>query len=312
MTPTDPVTPVLPDHQLSTGDLVDRYGEELESIPVQLRRFGGRTRFWGAAVTVKCHEDNALLKQVLSTEPTRWARCWVVDGGGSLRSAPGLAPARGRCHGGGMTALQSAVEVADWRRRVWALYAEVRRLAVDDPAAAHTAWRAGRDDLFAHHPASPLTPAGRVGFTGLPVADYDPAWRLELTVTTAEPATIEVTTGTDGDVPFERIGLLRLPDGGTLDLWRLQTYGGGLFLPVRDGLAGRPGGTYGGGRYLLDTVKGADLGAGTDPATLVVDLNFAYNPSCAYDPAWACPLAPPGNVLGVEIDAGERYGLDPA
>ncbi|MCW2810470.1 MAG: hypothetical protein JWP61_928 [Friedmanniella sp.] len=210
-----------------------------------------------------------------------------------------------------MSALQSAVQVADWRRRVWALYAEVRRLAVGDPAAAHAEWRAGRDDLFARHPSSPVPESERAAFPGLPVADYDPDWRFELAVAEAEPATIEVSTGTDGDVPFERVGRVTLPGAGTLDLWRLQSYGGGLFLPVRDGLAGLPGGTYGGGRYLLDTVKGADLGGspggGSEPATLVVDLNFAYNPSCAYDPAWACPLPPPGNVLTAEIGAGELY-----
>ena len=61
--------------------------------------------------------------------------------------------------------------------------------------------------------------------------------------------------------------------------------------------------TYGGGRYLLDTVKGADLGSVA--GRLVVDLNFAYNPSCAYDEAWACPLAPPGNVIDAEVLAGE-------
>jgi uncharacterized protein (DUF1684 family) len=61
--------------------------------------------------------------------------------------------------------------------------------------------------------------------------------------------------------------------------------------------------TYGGGRYLLDTVKGADLG-GSD-GRLVVDLNFLYAPSCAHDEAWACPLAPPGNRLEVAVTAGE-------
>ena len=48
----------------------------------------------------------------------------------------------------------------------------------------------------------------------------------------------------------------------------------------------------------------ADVEAGT----VVIDLNFAYNPSCAYDPAWACPLAQPGNVLGVPVPVGELYG----
>lgn len=205
----------------------------------------------------------------------------------------------------------TTLEVMDWRRRVWALYAEVRHVSDHDPASGHQLWRAGRDDLFAHHPASPLLPEARRDFSGLPVADYDPAWRLELAIEAAEPASIEMSTGSDGDVPFERIGRVELPAGGTLDVWRLQTYGGGIFLPVRDGLAGRPGGTYGGGRYLLDTIKGADLGVGADPSSLVVDLNFSYNPSCAYDPAWACPLAPLGNVVTAEIAAGELYVAPP-
>ena len=92
---------------------------------------------------------------------------------------------------------------------------------------------------------------------------------------------------------------------GTLDVWRLTSYGGGIFVPVKDALAGKASGTYGGGRYLLDTAKGADLGAGKAPGWLVLDFNFAYNPSCAYDPAWQCPLAPAGNLLRVDVPVGE-------
>ena len=88
-------------------------------------------------------------------------------------------------------------------------------------------------------------------------------------------------------------------------MWWLVGYGGGVFVPVKDATAGRT--TYGGGRYLLDTVKGADLGGAADGSTLVVDLNFAYQPSCAYDPAWVCPLASPGNTLPGEVVAGELY-----
>jgi uncharacterized protein (DUF1684 family) len=76
-----------------------------------------------------------------------------------------------------------------------------------------------------------------------------------------------------------------------------------VFVPVKDALAGSL--TYGGGRYLIDTVKGADLGGDALSGRLVVDFNFAYNPSCAYDPRWACPLAPPGNRLAVPVRAGE-------
>jgi uncharacterized protein len=199
------------------------------------------------------------------------------------------------------------LEVLDWRRHVWSLYAEVRRVSRDDRAAAHELWRAGRDALFRDHPASPLLREARRDFTGLPVAHYDPDWRFQLPLDDAEPTTIEFSAGSDGDVPFERIGRLSLPVGGTLDVWRLKTYGGGIFLPVRDGLAGREGGSYGGGRYLLDTIKGADLGSTDDGTSLIIDFNFAYNPSCAYNPAWACPLAPPGNIVAVEIPVGELY-----
>ncbi len=197
-----------------------------------------------------------------------------------------------------------SLAVLDWRRCVHALYAEVR--ATPDARTAHDAWRAGRDDLFANHPASPLLPEARAAFTGLPYAPYDAALRFEADVDTdVEPARLEVPTGTDGVVPFERIGRVLLGSLGALDVWWLGSYGGGLFVPMKD----RNPHTYGGGRYVLDTVKGADLGGDVDPmsgrGTLMIDLNFAYNPSCAYDPAWACPLAPPGNVLQAEIAAGE-------
>ena len=196
----------------------------------------------------------------------------------------------------------ATLTLLDWRRRVAALYAEVRASA--DPAAAHAVWRAGRDELLATHPDSPLLPEARQGFSGLPVAAYDPAWRFEVEVDgDVEPAHLEVPTGTDGVVPFDRIGVAHLPGVGSLDVWALRSYGGGVFVPVKDAGAGPR--TYGGGRYLLDTVKGADLGGDAASGRLVLDLNFAYNPSCAYDPAWACPLAPPGNVLDVEVPVGE-------
>ncbi len=194
------------------------------------------------------------------------------------------------------------LHVLDWRRRVRDLYEVVR--GQPDPTVAHAAWCRGRDELFATHPASPLTPAERTSFRGLPVPPYDPGFRFVVTPEPAEPERLEVVTGTDGVVVFERIGTVALGDLGRLDLWWLAQYGGGLFLPVRDALAGRDGGTFGGGRYVLDTVKGADLGTGGEDE-LLVDLNFAYNPSCAYDPAWACPLAPPGNRLEAEVPVGE-------
>jgi len=146
---------------------------------------------------------------------------------------------------------RTALEIADWRRRVFALYDAVR--AQDDPEDAHELWRIERDDLMARHPATPLLEPDRLLFEGLTIAPYDAAWWYELPILPADPGGFEFATATDGIVPFERVGLVEIPDAGTLDVWRLTTYAGGLFVPVRDALAGQIGGTYGGGRYLIDT-----------------------------------------------------------
>jgi uncharacterized protein len=193
-----------------------------------------------------------------------------------------------------------SLTLAQWRREVSALYARVRQAS--DIREAHRDWRATRDRLFAEHPDSPLTTDARATFRGLPIAPYDPALRFEVEVD-GEVASLrlDVATATDGVVPFDRIGVVRLDGVGSLDVWWLGSYGGGLFVPVRDGLAGTR--TYGGGRYVIDTVKGADLGS--DGRTIVIDLNFAYNPSCAYDPRWSCPLATAGNTVAGPLLAGE-------
>ena len=147
-------------------------------------------------------------------------------------------------------------------------------------------WRITRNELLAHHPDSPIPPADRMHFTGVPVAPYDDAFRFEVELDVdVEPQHLDVATGTDGIVPFDRLGVVHLPGVGDLDVWWLASYGGGVFLPVKDATAATT--TYGGGRYVLDTIKGADLGG--EDGWLVVDFNFAYNPSCAYDPRWVCP-----------------------
>jgi uncharacterized protein (DUF1684 family) len=188
----------------------------------------------------------------------------------------------------------------DWRRKVAGLYAGAR--AARDPEAGWRTWRDGREELLATHPDSPLDAAARRIFSGLPFAPYDAALRFEVTVEPAPPQRLELPTADDGVVPLDRLGTVELDGLGRLDVWWLGGYGGGVFLPLRDGSAGRT--TYGGGRYLLDTVKGADLGG--DGGRLVVDLNFAYHPSCTYDPRWSCPLAPEGNRIPASVDAGEQ------
>ncbi|HEY8296290.1 MAG TPA: DUF1684 domain-containing protein [Micrococcaceae bacterium] len=179
-----------------------------------------------------------------------------------------------------------ATAVMDWRLQTFAMYAEVRETALLNPAAAHQLWRQRRDSLFRGHAASPLNDAKKELFTGLAVSRYDPAYRFEGVLTgTGAGEEMNVNTGTDGVVPFVRLGSFDVPGIGTLAVWRLRSYGAG--------------------RYLLDTVKGAYLGQ--RGGSFVLDFNFAYNPSCAYDEAWACPLPGQDNRLAVEIPVGELY-----
>jgi uncharacterized protein (DUF1684 family) len=195
------------------------------------------------------------------------------------------------------------LDLLDWKRRIFALYAAIR--AAEDAEAAWHRWREVRDDLFVSHPQSPIPEGERAGYPGTPFYDYDPAARVLARVEPADPEPLRVTTSRDGTYEFTRFGTARFELLGrerALEVLWLEGYGGGIYLSFRDRTSGRE--TYGAGRYLLDTVKGADLG--TEDGRLVLDFNFAYNPSCAYDPRWDCPLAPPENRLDVEVRAGER------
>jgi uncharacterized protein (DUF1684 family) len=197
------------------------------------------------------------------------------------------------------------LDLLDWKRRVFDLYARVRGSA--DPLDAWEEWIRARDDLFRSHPQSPLPGPDRNSFRGIAYFPYDPAYRVLAEVFEAAPERYDIaTSGEDGgSYAFTRFATARFELGGEslqLELYWLEGYGGGVFLPVRDATSGRE--TYGAGRYLLDTVKGADLGSDGD--RLVLDFNFAYNPSCAYDPRWVCPLAPPSNRLSMPVRAGER------
>ena len=193
--------------------------------------------------------------------------------------------------------------LADWRRRTAELYSEVRGLA--EPAQAHSLWRAGRDRMFAGHPQSPLAPDDPLRVQGLPYWPYDPRLRFAVPLVSGmEAAAYEIQTAPGEITRIRQLGWVELPDpvGGRLALWWLEQYGGGIFVPFRDATAGTS--TYGAGRYLLDTAKGADLGL--EDGRIVLDFNFSYHPSCRYDPAWQCPLAPPESMLAAAIEAGER------
>ena len=195
-----------------------------------------------------------------------------------------------------------ALDLLDWKRRIFELYAEVR--SASDPQAAWTRWREVRDELYGSHPQTPVAPGARASFGGVDYFPYDPELRFLADVEEAVPQSLEIAGSAGSTVRFTRFGVARFALG-ELELYWLDGYGGGVFLPFGDATNGSE--TYGAGRYLLDTVKGSDLGM--QERRLVLDFNFAYNPSCAYDDRWACPLTPPPNRLGVELRAGE---LSPA
>jgi hypothetical protein len=200
-------------------------------------------------------------------------------------------------------ATRDLFDLLDWKRQIFDLYRRIREDA--DPANAWRAWRVLRDELIATHPQSPLDRRRREAFAGLSYFDYDPAARVLATVGPVEPGALDIPVSRGDRYRFTRFGEAAFELYGrplSLGLSWLEGYGGGVFLSFTDATSGDA--TYGSGRYLLDTVKGADLGM--EGGRLVLDFNFAYHPSCAYDARWACPLAPPGNRLPVAITAGER------
>jgi uncharacterized protein (DUF1684 family) len=257
--------------------------------------------------------------------------------------------------------VEAILTLADWRRQIGTLSADVRRIAATDPAAALDHWRSVRERLYREHPQSPVPADRRAGFRARHF-DHDPALRFELTIeplaaggsspaapaaashgapdsaplaslagggaidfgaaaATADRATgpgaaaptrsgpVDLPVSGGGVMAFRRFGAVTIPFAAgprRLELYWMEGYAGGLFLPFRDATNGTE--TYGAGRYLLDAAKSADHGGDRAAGTLVLDFNFAFQPSCAFDPKWACPLAPPPNRLDVAVRAGERLG----
>jgi len=194
--------------------------------------------------------------------------------------------------------------LADWRRRINELYREVR--TARDPAGGHARWLEVRGLLFRHHPASPLPKERRSDFHGIDAFPYDPSLRFEVGLTDSEGPARHYDLGPDGVMACRPVAVtdgLGSRLGRELTVYWLEGYGGGLFLPFIDATAGTE--TYGGGRYVLDTIKGADLGLSSS-GRLIIDFNFAYNPSCAINEHYVCPLAPAENRLPAAVGAGER------
>ena len=198
------------------------------------------------------------------------------------------------------------LELADWRRHVAAAYEALRRDRRAEPARL-LGFRAAKDRLFASHQSSPIPAEAQREFRGLAYWRYDPRLALRLSLEPDPDAPpLEVPRSSIGPaMPYVRIGWVSFEVDGTparLAVYWLNEYAGGIFIPFRDATSGTE--SYGGGRYLWASGKGADLGSDGDE--MAIDFNYAYHPSCVYDPIWSCPLAPQENWLTVPIAAGER------
>ncbi|MEO5987109.1 MAG: DUF1684 domain-containing protein [Candidatus Limnocylindria bacterium] len=200
----------------------------------------------------------------------------------------------------------SHLALADWRRRVAELYAGLRADSRPGPMRA-VAFRSARDRLFGSHPSSAVPADARRDFLGLAYFRHDAALDLRATFEPdLDAPPLDVPRSGEGpQIPIVRIGWVSFTVAGQpcrLSVFWLNEYSGGVFIPFRDATSGHA--TYGGGRYLWDSAKGADLGSDGDE--LILDFNHAYHPSCVLDPIWSCPLAPRENWLTVPIEAGER------
>jgi uncharacterized protein (DUF1684 family) len=158
-------------------------------------------------------------------------------------------------------------------------------------------FRAQKDDFFANHPQSPLTQDQKEQFSGLDYFPESKNLRLEVTVEEfSQKEQIQMQTSTGDVQSFVRYGKFHFTVGGEGAELTIYANQNGFFLPFVDSLAGKE--TYPAGRYL----EPEPLSNGK----FLVDFNLAYNPYCAYNEYWSCPLPPAENRLKVPIRAGEK------
>lgn len=160
-----------------------------------------------------------------------------------------------------------------------------------------TDFRAEKDEFYARHPQSPLTPDQRRSFKGLAYFPENDALRLEVKVERFEDQqSVMMQTSTGGVQEYVRYGRFQFQTEGQPAELTIYQSGYGYFLPFADSLAGKE--TYPAGRYLEPEPLPGDR--------FLVDFNLAYNPNCAYNEMWSCPITPAENRLKAPIRAGEK------
>jgi uncharacterized protein (DUF1684 family) len=158
-------------------------------------------------------------------------------------------------------------------------------------------FRKQKDEYFKTDRNSPLTGEQKASFGGLNYFDENPALRFELELEfPATPREVILQTSTGDEQEYTHVGQVRFSVNGEEAILQVYENQYGFFLPFVDATA--PGETYGAGRYL----EPEDLGG----HRILLDFNLAYNPYCAYNERWSCPLPPLANRLKVRIEAGEK------
>lgn len=158
-------------------------------------------------------------------------------------------------------------------------------------------FRAEKNEFFGHDPQSPLTAQQKKDFHGLNYFPENVSLRLELDAEVL-PARerIEMQTSTGDVQEYFRHSRVRFQVEGQQAELTIYEADYGFFLPFVDSLAGKE--TYPAGRYLEPELL--------PDGRFRIDFNLAYNPYCAYNEHWSCPLTPFENRLKVPIRAGEK------
>lgn len=158
-------------------------------------------------------------------------------------------------------------------------------------------FRREKDQFFALDSQSPLTPDQKRAFHGLSYFPENADLRLEVQVEPfPQKDIIQMQTSTGGVQQYTHYGRVQFMVEGQVAELTIYASPDGFFLPFADSLAGTE--TYGAGRYLEPEYLGDDR--------FLIDFNLAYNPYCAYNDRWTCPITPPENRLVVPIRAGEK------
>ncbi len=202
--------------------------------------------------------------------------------------------------------LMTDLSLLDWRRKISNIYSDVR--SKTNLENAWQEWLRKRKNLFYFHRESPISHLNKNN----EIINFYPYNQKFLFFVNLKKIinsnTIELHIGKDGKArifPYYRTVGLKKSLFTELIIYKFEGYAGGLFLPFKDLGCLNNENHYEGGRYLIDTMKGADLGVNKDNK-LMLDFNFSYNPSCAYNNSWVCPILNNKNFVKIFIDAGEK------